>query len=72
MGLSFSVNKKKNCRINFQCRRKNVIMVVYGKSDRGLCPCVVSVNIQQIIGDETDGVVLTHRCVETICFPDVL
>ena len=34
--------------------------------------CVVSVNIQQIIGDETDGMVLTHRCVETRCFPDVL
>ena len=38
MGLSFSVNLKKNCRINFQCRRKNVIMVVYGKSDCGPCP----------------------------------
>ena len=24
--------------INFQCRRKNVIMVVYGKSDCGPCP----------------------------------
>ena len=35
MGLSFAVNEK-NCRINFQCRRKNVIMVVYGKS--GPCP----------------------------------
>ena len=33
---------------------------------------VVSVNIQQIIGDETDGMVLTHPCVETRCFPDVL
>ena len=29
---------KKNGRINFQCRRKNVIMVVYGKSDCGPCP----------------------------------
>ena len=29
---------KKNCRIHFQCRRKNVIMVVYGKSDCGPCP----------------------------------
>ena len=29
---------KKYCRINFQCRRKNVIMVVNGKSDRGPCP----------------------------------
>ena len=29
---------KKNCRINFQCRCKNVIMVVYGKSDCGPCP----------------------------------
>ena len=38
VGLSFSVNLKKNCRINFQCRRKNVIMVVYGKSDCGPCP----------------------------------
>ena len=38
MVLSFSVNLKKNCRINFQCRRKNVIMVVYGKSDCGPCP----------------------------------
>ena len=37
MGLSFSVNLKKNW-INFQCRRKNVIMVVYGKSDCGPCP----------------------------------
>ena len=38
MGLSFAV--KKNCRKNFQCRqeRKNVIMVVYGKSDCGPCP----------------------------------
>ena len=26
------------CRINVQCRRKNVIMVVYGKSDCGPCP----------------------------------
>ena len=42
MGLSFSVNLKKNCRINFQCRRKNVIMVVYGKSDCGPCPAVKS------------------------------
>ena len=30
--------KRKYCRINFQCRRKNVIMVVYGKSDCGPCP----------------------------------
>ena len=37
MGLSFAVNKK-NCRINFQCRRKNVIMVVYGKCDCGPRP----------------------------------
>ena len=36
MGLSFAV--KKNCKINFQCRRKNVIMVVYGKHDCGPCP----------------------------------
>ena len=37
MSLSFPV-KKKNCRINFQCRRNNVIMVVYGKSYCGPCP----------------------------------
>ena len=30
---------KQNCRINFQCRRKNDIMVVYGKSDCG--PCLI-------------------------------
>ena len=41
VGLSFSVNLKKNCRINFQCRCKNVIMVVYGKSDCGPCPSVL-------------------------------
>ena len=41
--------------------RTNVICVI----------CVVSVNIQQN-GDETNGMVLTHRCVETRCFPDVL
>ena len=41
---------------------KNHVYVIY----------VVSVNIQQIIGDETDEMVLTHRCVETRCFPDVL
>ena len=34
----FVRKEKKNCRINFQCRRKNVIMVVYGKSDCGPCP----------------------------------
>ena len=33
--------------------------------------CVVSVNIQQIIGDETDGMV-QNRCVETRCFQDIL
>ena len=38
VGLSRAV--KKNCRINFQCRRKNVIMVVYGKGDCGPCPPV--------------------------------
>ena len=32
---------KKNCRINFQCRRKNVIMVVYVKSDCGPCPPLI-------------------------------
>ena len=37
MGLSFAVNLKKS-RINVQCRRKNVIMVVYGKCDCGQCP----------------------------------
>ena len=31
---------KNNCKINLQCRRKNVIMVVYGKSDCGPCPVV--------------------------------
>ena len=36
-GSVICVNKKK-CRINFQCRRKNIIMVVYGKSDCGPCP----------------------------------
>ena len=43
VGLSFSVNL--NCRINFQCRRKNVIMVVYGKSDCGPCPDSVTVRV---------------------------
>ena len=32
----------KKCRINFQCTRKNVVMVVYGKSDCGPCPCCSS------------------------------
>ena len=36
-GLSCVVEKK-NCKINFQCSCKNVIMVIYGKSDCGPCP----------------------------------
>ena len=32
-GSVIAVNKKKLYAINFQCRRNNVIMVVYGKSD---------------------------------------
>ena len=40
VGLSFVA--KKNCRINSQCRCKNVIIVVYGKSDCGPCPCDLS------------------------------
>ena len=34
----FAMCCKKNCRINVQCRRKNVIIIVYGKSDCGPCP----------------------------------
>ena len=42
VGLSFAV--KKMCNIHFQCRRKNVIMVDYGKSDCGPCPCDLSLS----------------------------
>ena len=43
--------EKKNLKITFQCRRKNVIMVVYGKSDCGHCPdiCVRSRCLPKII-----------------------
>ena len=43
---------KKKFWINFQCRRKNVIMVVYGKSDCYPCPYVntptLKINFQQL------------------------
>ena len=40
VGMSFVV--KTNYRINSQCRRKNVILIVNGKSDCGPCPCDLS------------------------------
>ena len=72
------MNKKKNCRINFQCRRKNVIMVVYGKSDCGPCPTVPVDNLGSLpVNNAGVYVRMVHdyrrpTIVDTIFCPDVL